>query len=180
MNDSDMEVDEELPNLSVNIEREKFEKLTKKQIKQQEVINELIHTEQKHVRNLKIMKHHFYIPVKVEYLLSENERNLLFNNRLKKLRKENPIVSIDQLITILQDQFQNENGQRFQSACASFCQNQSEAMKFLQTKSKLLADKFTLFLAKSENDSICRKLHLKDFLPLKCNVWSNIVCCFKN
>jgi len=178
MNDSDMEVDEELPNLSVNIEREKFEKLTKKQIKQQEVINKLIHTEQKHVRNLKIMKHHFYIPVKVEYLLSEDERNLLFpnldeildlhstfNNRLKKLRKENPIVSIDQLITILQDEFQNENGQRFQSACASFCQNQSEAMKFLQTKSKLLADKFTLFLAKSENDSICRKLHLKDFLP---------------
>ncbi len=61
MNDSDMEVDEELPNLSVNIEREKFEKLTKKEVKLQEVINELIHTEQKHVRNLKIMKHHFYI-----------------------------------------------------------------------------------------------------------------------
>ena len=178
MNDSDMEVDEELPNLSVNIEREKFEKLTKKEVKLQEVINELIHTEQKHVRNLKIMKHHFYIPIKVEYLLSEDERNLLFpnldeildlhslfNNRLKKLRKENPIVPIEQLITILQDQFQNENGTRFQSACAAFCQNQSEAMKFLQTKSKLLADKFTLFLAKSENDSICRKLHLKDFLP---------------
>ncbi len=178
MNDSDMEVDEELPNLSVNIEREKFEKLTKKEVKLQEVINELIHTEQKHVRNLKIMKHHFYIPIKVEYLLSEDERNLLFpnldeildlhslfNNRLKKLRRENPIVSIEQLITILQDQFQNENGTRFQSACATFCQNQSEAMKFLQTKSKLLADKFTLFLAKSENDSICRKLHLKDFLP---------------
>jgi hypothetical protein len=178
MNDSDMEVDEELPNLSVNIEREKFEKLTKKEVKLQEVINELIHTEQKHVRNLKIMKHHFYIPIKVEYLLSEDERNLLFpnldeildlhslfNNRLKKLRRENPIVSIEQLITILQDQFQNENGTRFQSACAAFCQNQSEAMKFLQTKSKLLADKFTLFLAKSENDSICRKLHLKDFLP---------------
>lgn len=80
MNDSDMEVDEELPNLSVHIERDRFDKLTKKEVKVQEVINELIHTEQKHVRNLKIMKHHFYVPIKVEILLSEDERNLLFPN----------------------------------------------------------------------------------------------------
>jgi Rho guanine nucleotide exchange factor 12 len=178
MNDSDMEVDEELPNLSLNIERDKFEKLSKKDVKVQEVINELIHTEQKHVRNLKIMKNHFYIPIKLEILLTDDERNLLFpnldeildlhstfNNKLKKLRKENPIVPVNQLVDVIQDQFQGETGYRFQTACATFCQNQSEAMKFLQVKSKLATDKFTSFLAKSENDVICRKLHLKDFLP---------------
>jgi hypothetical protein len=57
-----------------------LENMTKKEIKIQEVINELIHTEQKHVRNLKILKHHFYIPIKVEMYLSDEERNLLFPN----------------------------------------------------------------------------------------------------
>ncbi len=80
MNDSDMEVDEELPSLSANIDKQQFEQLTKKEIKLQEIINELIHTEQKHVRNLKIMQNHFYIPIKCDMLLTEDERNLLFPN----------------------------------------------------------------------------------------------------
>jgi hypothetical protein len=80
MNDPDMEVDEELPPLSDNIEKDKLERLSRKEIKIQEVINELIHTEQKHVRNLKIMKFQFYLPIKCEMYLSEEERNLLFPN----------------------------------------------------------------------------------------------------
>jgi Rho guanine nucleotide exchange factor 12 len=178
MNDSDMEVDEELPNLSVNIEKAQIEKLTKKEMKIQEVINELIHTEQKHVRNLKIMKHHFYIPIKVEMYLNEEERKLLFpnleevlelhstfNNKLKDLRKENVIVPIKELINVILEQFQGEQGNRFQNACATFCQNQGEAMKLLQTKMKTQTDKFNLFLNRAENDQVCRKLHLKDFIP---------------
>lgn len=80
MNDSDMEVEEELPNLSMHVDRHRFEDLDKKEMKVQEVINELIHTEQKHVRNLKIMQNHFYIPIKLDALLNEDERNLLFPN----------------------------------------------------------------------------------------------------
>ncbi len=159
-NDSDMEVDEELPSLIANIEKDILTRLDKKQLKIQEVINELIHTEQKHVRNLKIMKYHFYIPIKVEMYLTDEERNLLFpnldeilelhssfNNRLKELRKENPIVSLKQLIEIILDQFEGDIGYRFKTACAKFCQNQGEAMKLLQNKIK--HDKFSLFLTVS-------------------------------
>ena len=77
--DSDMDVDDELPNLSSQL-RAHGVQLSKRDMKTQEVINELIHTEQKHVRNLKIMKHHFYVPIKVEMYLSDDERNLLFPN----------------------------------------------------------------------------------------------------
>lgn len=80
MNGSDMEVDEELPNLSLCVDKHQLEQLNKKEMKIQEVINELIHTEQKHVRNLKIMKNHFYVPIRVKVLLSEEEMNLLFPN----------------------------------------------------------------------------------------------------
>jgi mannosyltransferase OCH1-like enzyme len=38
-------------------------------------------------------------------------------------------------------------------------------MKFLQSKMKHTNDKFTTFLSRAENDTICRKLHLKDFIP---------------
>ena len=178
MADSDMEVDEELPNLSVNIDKQRIEQLTKKEMKMQEVINELIHTEQKHVRNLKIMKFHFYVPIKMEMYLSDEERKLLFpnldeildlhssfNNKLKDLRKEHAIIPIKELIDVILQQFEGEQGSRFEAACATFCQNQSEAMKLLQAKMKHATDKFTQFLGRSENDPICRKLHLKDFIP---------------
>ena len=46
----------------------------------QEAINEIIHTEQKHVRNLKIMKHQFYEQIKRTTFLTSLEVNLLFPN----------------------------------------------------------------------------------------------------
>lgn len=77
MNGSDMEVDDELPQLNSSIDKTQ---MSKRDIKTQEVINELIHTEQKHVRNLKIMQHHFCVPIKVNFYLSEEELKILFPN----------------------------------------------------------------------------------------------------
>lgn len=172
-----MEIDEELPSLSVNIERQKLDQLSRKDIKTQEVINELIHTEQKHVRNLKIMDNHFYVPIKVNMYLTKDERDILFpnlqevleihsnfNNKLKKLRKENYVVPVKQLIDVILEQFKGEQGDKFQTACAKFCENQSQAMKLLQLKLKN-SDKFSQFINNAENHSICRKLQLKDFIP---------------
>lgn len=80
MQESDIEVDEELPSICASIPKEILEKLTRKEIKTQEVINELIHTEQKHVRNLKIMKNHFYIPIQVNVYLTVEEQETVFPN----------------------------------------------------------------------------------------------------
>lgn len=78
MIDSDVEVEDELP--SIHSRDSSVDNLSKQDRKVQEVINELIHTEQKHVRNLKIMKNHFYIPIKIDYLLNDSELELLFPN----------------------------------------------------------------------------------------------------
>ena len=142
------------------------------------MINELIHTEQKHVRNLKIMRNHFCVPIAAEQVLSEEERQLLFpnleevlqlhaafNQRLKRLRREAPLVPVAALADAIAAMFEGEQGARYQSACATFCQNQAEAMKLLQVKMRQTADKFALFLARAENDPICRKLHLKVSVP---------------
>ena len=174
MNVSDMEIDDELPSLNPSIDKTQ---MSKKDIKTQEVINELIHTEQKHVRNLKIMKHHFYVPIKVNMYLTEEERNILFpnleevlelhtdfNNKLKKLRKEHSVIPVDELTNIILEQFKGEQGEKFQHACARFCENQGQAMKLLQQKLKN-SDKFNQFITNAENHVICRKLQLKDFIP---------------
>ena len=77
-----------------------------------------------------------------------------FNDKLKKLRKENTIVPVKQLIDVVLQQFEGERGAQFESACATFCQNQGEAMKLLQSKMKQHAtDKFSLFLNVSERTS---------------------------
>lgn len=87
MNGSDIELDEELPPL--NIDRSQSSCggssagglfMSDKEIKTQEVINELIHTEQKHVRNLKILKHHFYLPIKINMYLTKEELGVMFPN----------------------------------------------------------------------------------------------------
>lgn len=175
MNGSDIEFEEELPTLGIDRGLGGLgQHMSDKEIKTQEVINELIHTEQKHVRNLKIMKHHFYLPIKVNMYLTKEELNVMFpnleqvldlhcnyswdiirrrktrhflmnyyffikanfNNKLKRLRKENPIVPIKQLINIILEQFKGERGEKFKTECARFCENQSQAMKLLQTKIK--------------------------------------------
>lgn len=87
MNGSDIELDEELPPL--NIDRSQSSCggssagglfMSDKEIKTQEVINELMHTEQKHVRNLKILKHHFYLPIKINMYLTKEELGVMFPN----------------------------------------------------------------------------------------------------
>ena len=78
-------------------------------------------------------------------------------------------------------QFDGDQGIQFQTACAEFCRNQSDAMKFLQ-KRALLKDEFTIFLQvklniitlflnefliyfkQCESHTVCRKLQLADFL----------------
>ena len=109
-------------------------------------------------RNLKIMKHQFYEPIKKTVFLNADELNLLFPNldailsihsdlnaKLKSLRKNNSIIPIGQFIDIVLSQFDGEQGTQFQTACAQFCSNQSEAMKFLQKKAQI-KDEFTTFL----------------------------------
>ena len=79
MNGSDIEFDEELPPLNIDRSVSGLQ-MSDKEIKTQEVINELIHTEQKHVHNLKIMKHHFYLPIRVNMYLTKEELNVMFPN----------------------------------------------------------------------------------------------------
>nr|XP_006821606.1 PREDICTED: rho guanine nucleotide exchange factor 11-like [Saccoglossus kowalevskii] len=173
--DSDMEAETDPPAWQTAVDRDLLKKLKPKEIKRQEVINELFHTEKSHVRNLKILDRVFMKPMQQEHLAQKEFIQLLFpnledllemhislNNAMKKERKT--CHTIDEVGDILLARFDGEEGESLKEACAIFCRHQSLALDLLKAKQKK-DDKLARFLADAENNPNCRRLQLKDFIP---------------
>lgn len=84
-NDSDLEIETEVPPLESVLSWEVLRHLKPKEKKRQEVINELFHTERTHVRNLKILYKIFYRPLVMQRIESPELIHLLFGNLDKLL-----------------------------------------------------------------------------------------------
>lgn len=80
LSDSDMEAETECPKIENVLDAERLKKMLPKQRKRQEVINELLHTERTHVRNLKVLYKVFYDPLLVNQILPPDFIKLLFAN----------------------------------------------------------------------------------------------------
>ncbi|XP_070547722.1 rho guanine nucleotide exchange factor 11-like isoform X9 [Ptychodera flava] len=173
--DSDMEAEQDTPNWQNTIDKDILKSLKPKEIKRQEVINELFHTEKTHVRNLKILDRIFMKPMRQEQLLTPEMIRLLFpsledllemhtslNVRMKKERKTSHVI--DSVGDILLARFDGQPGEDLKEACANFCRYQSFALDKLKHWQKK-DDKLAKFLADAENNPVCRRLQLKDFIP---------------
>jgi hypothetical protein len=62
-------------------------------------------------------------------------------------------------------QFDAENGDRLAEAAAKFCRGQSLALQQLRLREKT-DPKLKNFLQDAESNPLCRRLQLKDFIPL--------------
>lgn len=91
-NDSDLEIETEVPPLESVLSWEVLRHLKPKEKKRQEVINELFHTERTHVRNLKILYKIFYRPLVMQKIESPELIHLLFGN-------------LDELLIVHQDMY---------------------------------------------------------------------------
>ncbi|XP_060077003.1 rho guanine nucleotide exchange factor 11-like isoform X2 [Ylistrum balloti] len=173
--DSDYDVEQELPQLKSVLPDEVYRRLKPKERKRQDVINELIYTERRHVRNLKIMESLFQKPMVHDPNISEEFTKLLFpnldhmiqlhcslNNALKAKRRENKVV--DDIGDILLKRFDNEEGEAFRKNCAIFCRNQQHALDMLRSKQKKDA-RISTFLGEAESSNLMRRLQLKDLIP---------------
>ncbi|XP_052060315.1 rho guanine nucleotide exchange factor 12-like isoform X6 [Mytilus californianus] len=173
-NDSDFEVESELPPLKEVLSEEVYRKLKPKERKRQEVINELFYTEKTHVKNLKILEMLFYKPM-INDNVNENLTKALFpniedilklhtslNDEMKKKRKENPVVG--DVADILVKRFDAEEGEAFRNGCAIYCRNQSHALESLRSRQKK-DNRLSSFLAAAESSNLMRRLQLKDLIP---------------
>ncbi|XP_050416069.1 rho guanine nucleotide exchange factor 11 isoform X2 [Patella vulgata] len=173
-NDSDFEVETDLPSLKQVIGEDVHRKLKPKERKRQEVLNELFHTEKMHVRNLKILDRLFFRPMVGEPATKDLAKKLLpnihqmirlhssLNNGLKNLRKQNPVIG--DVGEIFLKRFDGEDGEMFQKACATFCRGQSNALEALK-KHQRKEQRFSSFLNDAESNPLCRRLQLKDLVP---------------
>ncbi|XP_048357660.1 rho guanine nucleotide exchange factor 1 [Sphaerodactylus townsendi] len=171
------ELELEPPNWRELIAPDTLLRLKKSEVKRQEVINELFITEHAHVRMLRVLLEVFYQPMLTEGFFDATElqsifpaledlvdEHKLFLEKLKKLREENPLVS--EIGDTLLARFHLPDGSWFQKISARFCSRQSLALEQLKAKQKK-EPRFNQFIQEAESQPRCRRLQLKDIIPIE-------------
>ncbi|KAK0396764.1 hypothetical protein QR680_001843 [Steinernema hermaphroditum] len=184
--DSDLEVETEVASLDSLIGWEVVRHLKPKEKRRQEVINELFHTERTHVRNLKVLYTVFCKPMLQQQIIGGETINLLFANldELVEIHSEISRKMRDateawrrsgtqqglygHIGKLMIDIFDGEAGKKFVEATSKFCQHQQHALDLLRHRCKKdRDDQLVKFLNEVESNPLCRKLQLKDMLPVE-------------
>ncbi|CAI5454324.1 unnamed protein product [Caenorhabditis angaria] len=187
--DSDFELETEATPLEQLIGWDVIRHLKPKEKKRQEVINELFHTERTHVRNLKILYHVFYKPLaNNNKLMSDEVTKLLFANledllNLHKKMSDAMRAEVQKWRTgpprpnggiygnigdLMESMFDGEAAAELMEITSTFCQHQQHALEFLRSRCKRDKDDyFVRFLSEAESNPVCRKLQLKDMIPVE-------------
>uniref|UniRef100_A0A5S6QK26 Rho guanine nucleotide exchange factor 12 n=1 Tax=Trichuris muris TaxID=70415 RepID=A0A5S6QK26_TRIMR len=175
--DSDFEIDTEIAPLEELLPQNLLVSLETRERKRLEVVYELLHTERTHVRNLKVLYRLFYLRF-VEYkILPSNVLNLMFPNLELVLEVHTEInetmrafVAKDQFVSNISDMclslFCGEAGERLKNIASTFCQHMQQALEALKQEIKK-DQKLRDFLQVIESLPVCRKLQLRDMLPME-------------
>nr|XP_033818478.1 rho guanine nucleotide exchange factor 1 [Geotrypetes seraphini] len=151
-------------------------RLKKSEVRRQEVINELFITEHAHVRMLKVLHEVFYQPMLSVWIPHTELHNIfpsledlievhaLFLESLKNLRQENGCVM--EIGDALLARFDGTEGGWFQKISSRFCSHQSFALEQLKGKQKK-DPRFNQFIQEAESKPQCRRLQLKDIIPIE-------------
>ncbi|XP_050986526.1 rho guanine nucleotide exchange factor 1b isoform X3 [Labeo rohita] len=173
-----LELEQDPPNWRVLASSEELNKLSKKEIKRQEIINELFATEHAHVRMLSVLQTVFSRPLEREEIMTVTELATIFPSldeiiemhyafyeNLKRLRQEDEYI-VKIISTPLLNRFSGSEGEWFQKLTARFCSYQSWALE--QIKSRQKKDpRFNAFILEAESKPQCRRLQLKDIIPIE-------------
>ncbi|XP_042560291.1 rho guanine nucleotide exchange factor 12-like isoform X2 [Clupea harengus] len=174
---SEMDSDLDRPNWQHQVGREVLAGLTPHQIKRQEVINELFHTERTHVQKLKVLDSVFCQKITRDNILPPADIKSIFTNlediiqlhvsisdQMTSIRKRNDTPVVDQIGDDLLAWFGDCEEERVKQAVATFCSNQPFALELIKTKQKK-DTRFSAFMQEAERDRLCRRLQLKDIIP---------------
>ncbi|XP_006795521.1 rho guanine nucleotide exchange factor 12 isoform X2 [Neolamprologus brichardi] len=149
------------------------------EIKRQEVIHELFYTERAHVRMLKVLDNVFYQKLTKDSILPPADIKNIFSNleevlqlhvnisdQMAAVRKRNDSSVIDQIGDDLLSWFSGGEEEKIKQAVGTFCSNQPFALELIKTKQKK-DSRFTSFILEAESNRQCRRLQLKDIIPVE-------------
>ncbi|XP_078389800.1 rho guanine nucleotide exchange factor 12-like isoform X2 [Cetorhinus maximus] len=147
------------------------------EIKRQEVINELFHTERAHIRMLKVLDVIFYqkmmrdgsLPAADVRSIFSNLEEILqlhvsLNEQMRKVWKRNENFVVDQIGEDLLSWFSCSEEEKFKRAAATFCSNQPFALELIKSKQKK-DSRFQAIIQEAQSNPQCRRLQLKDIIP---------------
>ncbi|XP_043936950.1 rho guanine nucleotide exchange factor 12 [Protopterus annectens] len=178
LHDTDTEVKPQ--NWQQLVSRKLIEMMKPHEIKRQEVINELFCTERAHVRMLKALEQVFYQPLSTrDPVLPPAELQSIFSNleevlqihvglheQMKAVRRKYENSVIGQIGEDLLYWFGGAGKETLQQAAAVFCSNQPFALELIKSKQKK-DSRFQAFLQEAESNPKCRRLQLKDIIPVE-------------
>uniref|UniRef100_A0A1A7WW15 Rho guanine nucleotide exchange factor (GEF) 12b n=2 Tax=Iconisemion striatum TaxID=60296 RepID=A0A1A7WW15_9TELE len=153
--------------------------LTPKEIKRQEVINELFYTERAHLRMLKVLDCVFCQRLNRDGILPPEDIKHIFINleeiiqlhisvteQMTAIRKRSETSVIGQIGDDLLAWFSGEEEETIKAAVGTFCSNQPSALELIKTRQKK-DQKFNLFMQEARSNRMCRRLQLKDIIPVE-------------
>ncbi|XP_071842213.1 rho guanine nucleotide exchange factor 11-like isoform X4 [Apostichopus japonicus] len=172
--DSDMEAEQDTPNWQKRVDKDIVKKLKPKEVKKQEIINELFHTERTHVRNLKVLDKVFYQPMLQEAVLPRETVMYLFpnlpalveehgvlNTQMKKDKKTSHVIH--NVGNLLLQRFDGEAGKAMKMVSAEFCINQRHGLEMIKSKQRK-DPKLAAFISEQEANPLCRRLPLRGII----------------
>ncbi|XP_044064706.1 rho guanine nucleotide exchange factor 1b isoform X3 [Siniperca chuatsi] len=173
-----LEFEQDPPNWREQASHEGLSSLSKKETKRQEVINELFATEHAHVRMLSVLQMIFSKPLEKKELLTSTELSAIFPNldeiiemhynfyeNLKKLRLDDNFI-VKSISTTVLNRFGGTEGEWFQKLTARFCSHQTWALEQIKSRQKR-EQRFNTFILEAESKPQCRRLQLKDIIPIE-------------
>ncbi|XP_078122077.1 rho guanine nucleotide exchange factor 12 isoform X1 [Sander vitreus] len=153
--------------------------LTPQEIKRQEVINELFYTERAHLRMLKVLDCVFQQRLNRDSILPPEDIKHIFINleeiiqlhvsvteQMTAIRKRSETSVIGQIADDLLAWFSGEEEEKIKRAVGTFCSNQPSALELIKSRQKK-DQRFTLFMQEAESNRLCRRLQLKDIIPVE-------------
>ncbi|XP_062894584.1 rho guanine nucleotide exchange factor 12-like [Mobula hypostoma] len=171
------DVEQDPANWQQLVSRDVLSGLKPHEIKRQEVINELFHTERAHIRMLKVLDVIFYqkmlrdgsIPTADVRNIFSNLDEILqlhvsLNEQMRKVWKRNENFVVDQIGEDLLNWFSCSEEEKFKRAAATFCSNQPFALELIKSKQKK-DSRFQAIIQEAQSNPQCRRLQLKDIIP---------------
>ncbi|KAM8835325.1 rho guanine nucleotide exchange factor 12 isoform 1-T1 [Synchiropus picturatus] len=174
----DVEGEDQRLNWQSLVSRDVLATLTPQEINRQEVINELLYTERAHLRTLKVLDQVFYQRLSRDSVLPPEDIRGIFMNleeivqlhisiseQMASIRKRNETFVIGHIGDDLLSWFGGDEEEKIIKAVGTFCSNQPSALEFIKSRKKK-DPRFCLFMQEAERNRLCRRLQLKDIIPV--------------
>lgn len=174
-----VECEEDPPTWQSVVSRDVLANLKPREIERQEVINELFYTERTHVRKLKVLDCVFYQRLSRDSILPAEDLRNIFSNlqeiiqlhagiseQMTAVRKRSETSVIGQIGDDLLGWFSGEEEEKINEAVGTFCSNLPSALELIKTRQKK-DQRFALFMQEAESNRLCRRLQLKDIIPVE-------------